>query len=423
MRLRGRDVICFAGEDWWFHNPHSNLHLMREFAKDNRVLFVNSPGIRFPSFRDGRFAWKRVLGKLKSLAKSTQLAERNLWVMTPFAIPMISGCGRLISWINERLLLWQIKRAMSGLGLQTPILWVTVVVANAVALRLRRELGCYLVYYCVDNITVFPGVDSAYLATLEEDLHRGADIAFFVNHALLVHYQGRNENTFYVGHGVDFEHFSRVHTDSLPVPGDMVSIVSASQGRIAGYMGEINGMDADLIAYLANENPSVSFVFIGTSYEDISVLQALPNVFFLGQKAYQDLPAYLSCFAVCCLYYKTNLEFNKYRNPKKLLEYLATGRPVVSVDIPEVSYFGGAIAIAKTFAEYGQLLRCALSEDSALKRSERVNFAASQTWEKIAASIVDRFPLRLLGTGTERPSENMHAPGLRRETVTRIGAP
>jgi glycosyltransferase involved in cell wall biosynthesis len=363
------------------------------------------------------------LGKLKSLAKSTQLAERNLWVMTPFAIPMISGCGRLISWINERLLLWQIKRAMSGLGLQTPILWVTVVVANAVALRLRRELGCYLVYYCVDNITVFPGVDSAYLATLEEDLHRGADIAFFVNHALLVHYQGRNENTFYVGHGVDFEHFSRVHTDSLPVPGDMVSIVRASQGRIAGYMGEINGMDADLIAYLANENPSVSFVFIGTSYEDISVLQALPNVFFLGQKAYQDLPAYLSCFAVCCLYYKTNLEFNKYRNPKKLLEYLATGRPVVSVDIPEVSYFGGAIAIAKTFAEYGQLLRCALSEDSALKRSERVNFAASQTWEKIAASIVDRFPLRLFGTGTERPSENMHAPGLRRETVTRIGAP
>jgi glycosyltransferase involved in cell wall biosynthesis len=188
-------------------------------------------------------------------------------------------------------------------------------------------------------------------------------------------------------------------------------------------MGEINGMDADLIAYLANENPSVSFVFIGTTNEDISVLQALPNVFFLGQKAYQDLPAYLSCFSACCLYYKTSLEFNKFRNPKKLLEYLATGKPVVSVDIAEVSYFGGAIAIAKTFAEYGQLLRCALSEDSAVKRLERVNFAASQTWEKIAASIVDRFPLQLLGTGSERSCETMDAPGLRREPVTRIGAP
>jgi glycosyltransferase involved in cell wall biosynthesis len=123
------------------------------------------------------------------------------------------------------------------------------------------------------------------------------------------------------------------------------------------------------------------------------------------------------------LYYKKNLEFNKFRNPKKLLEYLATGRPVVSVDIPEVSYFGGAIAIAKTFAEYGQLLRLALSEDSALKRSERVNFAASQTWEKIAASIVDRFPPRLLGAGPERAGKNMDVHGLGRETTTRIGAP
>lgn len=396
---------------------------MREFAKYNRVLFVNSPGIRFPSFRDGRFAWKRVLGKLKSLAKSTRPAERNIWVMTPFAIPIISGFGRLISWINERLLLWQIKRAMSDLGFQTSVLWVTVVVANAVALRLKRELGCYLVYYCVDNVTVFPGVDSAFLAALEEDLHRGADIAFFVNHALLVQHQGRNQNTFYIGHGVDFEHFSRVQTDSLPVPEDMLPIVRASQGLIVGYMGEINGIDTDLITYLAGQNPSVAFVFIGTVCEDVSVLQVLPNVFFLGQKAYQDLPDYLSCFAVCCLYYKTNLEFNKFRNPKKLLEYLATGRPVVSVDIPEVSHFGGTIAIAKTFAEYSQLLQLALSEDSAFNRSERVNIAASQTWEKIAASILDRFPPLILGDVTEPSGQNMGAPGLSRAAGARIGAP
>jgi len=423
VRLRGRDIICFAGEDWWFHNPHSNLHLMREFAKDNRVLFVNSPGIRFPNFRDGRFAWKRVLWKLKSLAKSTRMAERNIWVMTPFAIPMISGSGRLISWINERLLLWQVKRAMSALGLQVPILWVTVVVANAVALRLRRELGSYLVYYCVDNITAFPGVDSAYLALLEEDLHRGADIAFFVNHTLLAQYAYRNQNTFYIGHGVDFEYFARVQTDSLLVPDDMVPIVKASRGKIAGYMGEINGIDTDLIAYLANQNPSVAFVFIGTVCQDVSALLVLSNVFFLGQKPYQDLPAYLSSFAVCCLYYKTNLEFNRFRNPKKLLEYLATGRPIVSVDIPEIAYFGGAIAIAKTFAEYGQLIQIALSEDSEIERSERVNLAAGQTWEKIAASIVDRFPPRLLSAVTERAGKNVGALGLSREAGARIGAP
>jgi len=95
---------------------------MRGFAKNNRVLFVNSPGIRCPNFRDGRFAWKRVLAKFKSLVKPIQLAERNIWVMTPLAIPMVSGCGRVISWINERLPLWQIRRAMGRLCLHTPFL-------------------------------------------------------------------------------------------------------------------------------------------------------------------------------------------------------------------------------------------------------------------------------------------------------------
>lgn len=423
MRLRGRDLICFAGEDWWFHNPHSNLHLMREFAKGNRVLFINSPGIRFPNLRDGRFVWKRVFGKLRSLAKPIRLAESNIWVMTPLAIPMISGFGRMVSWVNERLLLWQIRRQMSRLGFHSPILWVTVVVANTVALRLKSEFDCCLVYYCVDNVTAFPGVDSAYLATLEENLHRGADLAFFVNHALLSHYRDRNPNTFYVGHGVDFEHFSGIHGGSLAVPDDMVSIVDISQGRIAGYMGEISGMDADLISFLATENPMVAFVFIGTIYENVSALEAFPNVYFLGQKAYRDLPAYLHCFAVCCLFYKTNLEFNKFRNPKKLLEYLATGRPVVSVDIPELAYFEGAIAIARTFAEYGQLLRLALFEDSASKRSDRVDFAEAQTWEKVADSIVDRFPPRLLGVAVERFGDPLDASGFRPETATRIGVP
>jgi glycosyltransferase involved in cell wall biosynthesis len=142
----------------------------------------------------------------------------------------------------------------------------------------------------------------------------------------------------------------------------------------------------------------------------------------LGQKAYCDLPAYLSCFAACCLYYKTNLEFNKFRNPKKLLEYLATGRPVVSVDIPEVSYFGGLIAIASSFAEYGQLLQLALSEDCALKRSERLNFAATQTWENLAASIVARFPPQFVGVGADRAVEHSDARGLKPEAATRIGA-
>jgi glycosyltransferase involved in cell wall biosynthesis len=65
--LSGEDIICFAGEDWWYHNPHSNLHIMKALSKANRVLFVNSIGVRMPDFKkDPIFAWKRITGKLKN---------------------------------------------------------------------------------------------------------------------------------------------------------------------------------------------------------------------------------------------------------------------------------------------------------------------------------------------------------------------
>jgi len=401
VKLRGHDIICFAGEDWWFHNPHSNLHLMREFAKQNRVLFVNSPGIRMPRLLGDRFAWRRLFGKLKSLAKFVRLAEENIWVFTPIAIPMISGYGRSVSWINERLLVWQLKLVMATLQFRCTILWVTVVVAKDAALRLKRKLGGYLVYYCVDNVPAFPGVDGSYMLELEDELHRTADIAFYVNHALLKQNLLRNPLTFYTGHGVDYTHFAVAQTVSLPVPVDMESIINASGGQVAGYMGEVNSVDIGLIGFLANENPNISFVFIGEICESVEVLKSFPNVHFLGQKSYRELPAYLQFFAVCCLFYKTQSAFNNYRNPKKLLEYLATGKPVVSVAILELEYFSQYISIAQSYSEFELLLRRAIAEDSPIDRQRRIEFAEKQTWDAVAEGIASKFPPRLLEGGTD----------------------
>ena len=60
--LSGESIVCFAGEDWWSHNPHSNKHLMQELARQGtRVLFVNSTGLRTPRLFQNRYAWKRIL--------------------------------------------------------------------------------------------------------------------------------------------------------------------------------------------------------------------------------------------------------------------------------------------------------------------------------------------------------------------------
>lgn len=55
-QLNNKSIICFSGEDWWFHNPHSNLHIMQILARNNRVLFVNSMGIKMPDLNQTVFS-------------------------------------------------------------------------------------------------------------------------------------------------------------------------------------------------------------------------------------------------------------------------------------------------------------------------------------------------------------------------------
>jgi glycosyltransferase involved in cell wall biosynthesis len=386
MNLKDQNIICFAGEDWWFHNPHSNLHIMQELSRDNRILFVNSPGIRMPDFKRDKFAYKRVFKKLQSFARFLKKAQDNIWVFTPFAIPVIPRFQHAISRLNTAMLLLQIRLLSRWLSLDNPVLWVTVLIAKDVALTLRREGGKCLVYYCVDNTPHYPGVDHAYMIALENDLHHKADLALFVNHTLLEERRHFNPSTFYTGHGVDYAHFAQAQSHAQPVPADMAAI----KRPIAGYMGEINSLDVQLLRFLAQRNPGISFVFVGDIFADMNALRGLTNVHFLGKRPYAQLPAYLQCFDVCCLYYKTEATFNNYRNPKKLLEYLATGKPVVSVSILEVEHFRDYVSIASSFEDYDRLLRQAIDHDTPGARERRIAFAEHQTWEHVAAGISDR---------------------------------
>lgn len=379
LELIGENILCFAGEDWWFHNPHSNYHLMTHFAKENRVLFVNSIGIRMPSLARDKFFWRRVLNKLKSIGRYLKKTGRNLYVFTPVALPPFRNFEKPVERINEILLVIQLGVVTRLLGMKRPILWVTSPTAKNIALLLRKNSAKLLVYYCVDSVSLFPGVNREYLYSLETELHRHADLAFFVNHKLLDERKALNPNTRYLGHGVDYEHFAQSAVGTLPAPPDLRDIPKP----IAGYMGEIQSADIGLIRYCAEENPGISFVFVGEVYDDLDDKKLPENVHFLGKRPYEALPAYLAQMACLCLYYRTDDVYNNYRNPKKLLEYLTTGKPVVSVPIYEMEYFRDHVLIAKDRNEFATLLARAVEEKDPALSLKRMELARSQTWEAV----------------------------------------
>jgi glycosyltransferase involved in cell wall biosynthesis len=379
--LRGQDILCFAGEDWWMHNPHSNLHLMQSFSKANRILYVSSIGVKAVNVGGDKFLLKKVLKKLKSFGRYFKEARKNIFVLTPFALPVLKGREERIRRWNNALLHLQVSWALKRLRMDSYIEWVCSPVVHDVALKLRDKRCRIFVYYCVDNVSyVEGGKQDAQLAEWDESLQKKADLAFFVNRKLMEERKALNPETHHLGHGVDYEHFAVCQDGKTGIPEEMKAIPQP----IAGYMGIIRGLDTPLIEKLARSNPGVSFVFVGDVYMDVSPLKALPNVSFLGRKTYDVLPRYLNAFACNCLFYEAGDVFNEYRNPKKLIEYLATGKPVVSLPNLELNQFKDLVQIAADAEEFGVKMRQAIAADEPASRAKRIAYAASHTWDEIA---------------------------------------
>lgn len=378
--LEGENIICFAGEDWWYHNPHSNLHLMQSFSKHNRILFVNSIGVRMPSLKNDKYVWKKIFGKLASFARYLKKGQENIWVLTPFALPIFARYEKTIYKINKVLLLTQLRIVCGLLKFSNPILWVCVPSVKDVVLEMKKHAKA-MIYYCVDNISFHSGAEDAHVLQAEKAIHENADLAFFVNHSLVEERRFINPKTYHLGHGVDYDHFVKATSPEGAVPED----ISTIPAPIVGYIGVLRSLDFELIEKLAKTNPNYSFVFIGEVQEDYSEIKKLSNIYFLGKKPYEQLPFYMKRIDCYGIFYRMDDVFNNYRNPKKLLEYLATGKPIVSVPVLEMAHFGDLVYTANSFEDFNRLLKLVVHEDTAVQKDIRVRYAAEHTWDHAAA--------------------------------------
>jgi len=381
--LKGNDIICFAGEDWWYHNPHSNLHIMKSLAKENRILFVNSIGTRMPDFKNDKFVWKKIFSKIKSILKFLKKAEKNIYVFSPIALPPIEKFEEFARAFNKFFLHIQFKLIFFLLNIKKPILWVSIPTANEIVFYINSKKAKCMVYYCVDNISHYSNTFSEIVLRSEIELHKRADVAFFVNHQLVDERKIYNSNTHYLSHGADFDHFFKAHEIYDKIPSDLDSMPSP----IVAYIGEIRYLDFNLVEFLANRHKEISFVFIGSVHSDIERFKSMPNVYFLGKKRYEDLPLYMQKVACYAIYYERNSVFNNYRNPKKLLEYLATGKPIISVPLLELKYFPDLVYIAENYELFDQCLKEALESDSLVKKNNRIRYAKEHTWDMVGKEV------------------------------------
>ena len=365
--ISGQNIICFAND--WDADPTSKHQVMKVLARRNRVLWVNSIGLRRPGVTGHDAA--RIANKVLQFCRGPVAITENLYVLTPLAIPFhgMPGADIANAWLLSRYIgMWAKK-----LGMQRFQLWTFLPTTASLIRHLRPEK---VVYYCVDEWSAFSFLDEDLMREMEEQLIGYSDLVLVSAEALYASKRPLHARTYLVPHGVDSEHFAQARSETTAVAPELHGLPRP----IVGFWGLIHDwVDLDLVYHAARRHPGWSFVLVGGVRVACPALRALPNVHLVGARPYDALPGFAKGFTAAMLPFKVNL-LTENVNPIKLREYLAAGLPVAATPLPEVRHYAGAVRIGATPEQFTAALEAAVQDTSDASARQRMEAVSKETW-------------------------------------------
>ncbi len=365
--------IVYFGNEWFAENRTSSHHIARQLSSLANVVYIDSPGMRAPtaSARDLSRIWK----KLSQAVKRPSRVAPGLWHCTVPQIPFrhLPGAAQINRWFGA----WAVRRAIRFAGIDEPILWF---VAPHPSFLVDVVPHALLVFYCVDDYAAHPGVDAAHMTACDALLTARADHIFVAPPALVEGKRRVNPATTFSPHGVDVDLFWRAQSAETVVPARAMEL----KKPVIGYFGLIAAWtDIELIEWLAVQRPQWNFLLVGYAHVAVDALARLPNIHLVGPQPYESLPAWAKAFDVAIIPYRMNRQVQN-ANPLKLREYLATGKPVVTMPTPEVERFSDVVHIAKTREEFLAAIEISLQETDPQASERRRASVRDMSWESRA---------------------------------------
>jgi glycosyltransferase involved in cell wall biosynthesis len=384
-RLRDRMIVCVGFADWNSELWTNQHHLMSRLAAGNRILFVESLGLRRPTLSG------RDLGRMRRRLIAGLAGPREadgLHVLSPLVLPWHGS--RLVRALNARVLQRLVRRAMRRLGLSGDILWAYVPQAEALIDVVRPR---FVVYHCVDDIGAQAGVDAPSFREAEQRFAERADLVLASSPRLAERLSSSARRVIYTPNVADHELFA-----TALQPGAVDAGMEALPRPRIVFTGAVvaTKLDLGLLAGLAARRPDWSIALVGPvgpgdPRTDVSSLAALPNVHLLGPRRYTELPAVLRGADVGLIPYAVN-DLTRSVFPMKVYEYLSAGLPVVSTPLPALDGVAG-VARAARADELAEQIDAALSGDDEEARQARSKEAARHSWngrlEELAQAVAE----------------------------------
>ncbi len=371
--LQGRDIVCVGFSDWGKDLLTNEQHLLVRLAAHNRILFVESLGLRRPQVA-GRDL-KRIARRLVRGVMPPRAVD-GLHVVSPLVLPLHGSAWarRLNAWILPRL----VVRAARRLGFRDVLLWTFVPQAEVLLDQLRPAT---VLYYVDDDHAAKKGIDAESFRAAETRFARRADVVLASAPELVERMRALNPNVHEAFNVADTAAFA-----TALEPGAVDPAVAALPAPRVLFVGAIiaSKIDVPLVRELARLRPGWSFAFVGPigpgdPSTDIGGLRGLPNVHLLGHRPYERLPEVLRGGDVALMPYHVDGEMRSVF-PMKTYEYLAAGLPVVSTPLPALAGVDDVVKVAGAKAMVAAI-EAAMAADGPDRRRARSERVQGFSWE------------------------------------------
>ena len=387
-------IIVFSHLRWdfVFQRPQ---HLMTRLGKTHRIFFFEEP-----VFDPGpeRLA-------LSSPAAGVTVCRPHTSLRQPgFSDEQVPALRRLVD---------ELVRAQD---LHAPVVWMY----TPMAMPLLDGLdAAAVVYDCMDELSAFLDAPPELLQR-EAALLEIADVVFTGGPSLYRAKQRLHPNVHCFPSSVQREHFAQARDPDL----DHAEQRDIPHPRL-GFFGVIDErFDPAAIALLADAHPQWHVVLVGPVVKiDPARLPRRPNIHYMGQRTYQELPAFLAGWDVCLLPFAIN-EATRFISPTKVLEYMAAEKPIVSTPVVDVADpYGHIVHLGRNSQAFVDACERALEERGSTreKRLAQMRHVVSATsWDSTAAHMAGLID-RALDTRRRAPVQAPLPPVQRRRSIV-IGA-
>lgn len=381
--IKGRDIIVVGLQSLDSKIGSNCVNIANEFAKNNRVLYINYAPDRFTLLKHKK---DPLIQKRRNVLRSKEddlvQVNENMWNLYPRVIlESINQIGSkfVFDYLNKKnsnRFIKAIKKSIQKLDFRDYIIFNDSDFYRSFYLKENLKPALY-VYYTRDNM-VATSYFRKHGLRYESKLMEKADLITANSIYLQMQAKKYNSNSHYVGQGCDLSLFMKEKVKSIPA--DLQKIPKP----IIGYIGALKSsrLDIDLLVQIAEGKPDIQLVLVGPEDEEFknSKLHTNKNVHFLGSKKIEELPSYLAGIDIAINPQLINeLTIGNY--PRKIDEYLAMGVPVLATKTEAMQSFKDHVYLAEGIEEYLEKIELALKENSPEKEIERIRFAQTHTWE------------------------------------------